>query len=191
MAKKIKKVTINAFEKVMKETYIPVSEIDWHGVEVTLQNTLSLEDMLSFIENVVRSCFGEGSGEYEPGAKDFAIRTMVLEKYANFSMPLSLDLQYDLLYRTDAFEVVLSYINAEQFRVIIDAIDEKIEYMKQANISSFKKQMNAFTETLESFEKQMEQFSAEDVSNLIGALSDSKIDEGKLVEAYIKNKSEK
>ncbi len=186
MAKKTKRITINAFEKVMKENFEPEVVFDWHGIEVTVQKVLTLNEMLGFVYDVAQSCFGYGSGVYEPGAKDFAIRTKVLEKYANFTMPASIELQYDLLYRTDAFTAVLNYIDSEQFRVIIDAIDEKIDYMKQANIFAFKKQVNSFTSALENFEKQMEQFSAEDVSGLINALSNSKIDEGKLVEAYIK-----
>lgn len=188
MAKKTKKISVNAFEKVMKDTYAPVEEVEWNGLEIVIQKTLPLSEMLSFIENVVKSCFRRDSGEYEPGVKDFAIRTMVLEKYANFAMPQKLEYQYDLLYCTDAYITVCKYINAAQFEEILFAIDDKIDYMKQANIFAFKKQMNSFTAALENFEEQMGQFDTADISKLLGTLSDSKIDEDKLVKAYIENK---
>ena len=188
MAKKTKKISVNAFEKVMNDTYIPVKVVEWNGLEITIQKTLPLSDMLSFIENVVKSCFRGDSGEYEPAAKDFAIRTMILEKYANFAMPQNLGHQYDLLYCTDACETVLKHINTAQFEEIFSAIDDKIDYMKQANIFAFKKQMNSFTAALENFEEQMSQFDTEDIGKLMGTLSGSKIDEDKLVKAYIENK---
>lgn len=188
MAKKFNKITINAFEKVMKETYEPVSEFEWHGIDVVVLKTLPVKEMLSFVDSVAKTCFRDDTGEYEPGAKDFAIRSLVLEKYANFTMPASINLQYELVYQTDAFREVLDRINPDQFRMIIDAIDEKIDYMKQANILAFKQQVNSFTSALENFEKQMDEFSPEDIRSLMGTLSNAKIDEEKLVQAYNKNK---
>lgn len=193
MSKKMKKITINAFENVMNEMYAPEDVFEWRGIEVTVHKTLSLSDMLSFVDNVAKSCFSKDTGEYEPAAKDFAIRSMVLERYANFTMPASISLQYDLMYKTDAFFAVIEHIDRTQFEVILDAIEDKIEYIKSTNIAAFKKQVADFTSSLEKFESQMDEINSvvgeEGLGKMITALGNAKLDEDNLVRAYLENKN--
>ena len=101
---KTKKISVNAFQKVMKETYSPTYTFDWNGIEVTVNKTLSLKDMLEFVDDVVKSCFTEETNRYLPEVKDFVIRVCILEKYANFTMPQNVENQYELVYCTDAVQ---------------------------------------------------------------------------------------
>lgn len=46
---KSKKISITTLDKVMRETQAPVVNIDWHGVEITIKNTLPFRDVLAFV----------------------------------------------------------------------------------------------------------------------------------------------
>ncbi len=192
---KIKKITVNAFEKVMKETYKPAETFDWNGVEVIVKKTLSLREMIEFVDTVVKSCFTETDGVYIPEVKDFILKVCVLEKYANFTMPRNLETQYDLIYNTDAYECVLNYVNAQQFGEICCAINAKIEHQTQANVEASHKQMNTLFDAFESLQEQLSGVftgvGENDVRAVVDALSSGTLDEEKLVRAYanIKNES--
>lgn len=184
-----KKISISAFENIMKDTYTSTKTIAWNGVEITIQRTLSFKDFLTFVDTVVKNCFSIDNNAYMPEIKDFAIRCCVLEMYANFALPINVERKYDLVYCTDAVQTVISEINLEQYNVLISAIDSKIENMAQANIESLNKQMSEIYSAFENMQNQMsgvfEGVGAEEMSKLVGAISDGSFDESKLVQAYI------
>jgi hypothetical protein len=184
-----KKISISAFENIMKDTYTSTKTIAWNGVEITIQPTLSFKDFLTFVDTVVKNCFSIDNNAYMPEIKDFAVRCCVLEMYANFALPVNVERKYDLVYCTDAVQTVLSEINPEQYHVLMSAIDAKIENMAQANIEAINKQMSEIYSAFENMQNQMSGVfagvGAEEMSKLVGALSEGSIDENKLVQAYI------
>ena len=193
MAKKTKKrITINAFEKVMKENYQPIVEVEWNGLTIEIKRTLSLQEVISFVEGVADACFDEETGDYLPEVKDFLIKSFVLEKYANFTMPSNSNSMYELIYCTDAFATVMNHINTEQFGEIEMAIDDKLDYKTNAGIEAMNKQMATIFSSFEDIEKNLSQlFSSvdnESVAKLVEALGNGKIDEEKLVKAYLEEK---
>ena len=121
------KFSINKWESMRGEDYVefPVNGLD--GVSMTVKKSLSLMEMLQFVEDVVSTCF-PGDGEFRPEMREFAIMTGVLTVYANFNMPKDVSRQYDLIYNTDAYEQVVRNINQAQFRDIIESIDARIEH---------------------------------------------------------------
>lgn len=187
MAKKNNKVSVGAFEKVMNEQFSDVIEAEWRGLTLSINKTLPLKDALSIIEDVVASVFDSGTGEYRPEVADFALRIRVLEKYAGFTLPSSIEAKYDLVYKTDAVAFVIERINQEQYRDIVNAINEKKKYLSETNIQALKKKSEEFVSLLEGFTEQIASFSSEDMTKLISAISGSKIDEDKLIRAYIDN----
>lgn len=190
---KTKKISVNAFENVMKETYTPTSTFDWHGVEVTVKKSLSLKEMLEFVDTVVKTCFTSDTNTYIPELKDFATKMCILEKYANFTMPSNVESRYALIYCTDAVETVLGYVNHQQFNEICVAIAKKVENLAQANIEAVNRQMNELYNAFDNLQTQMAGlFSGvnnEDIKAVAGALSGGLLDEEKLVSAYTKSKS--
>lgn len=188
-AKPDKKVSITAFEKIMKETNSPTKTIEWNGIEVTIKPTLSFKDVLSFVDNVVKSCFTMDSNSYIPEVKEFVIKCCILEMYANFALPTNIERKYDLLYCTDAVNVVVANINKNQFEEILNAIDAKIDNIAQANIEAINKQMNELYSAFNNLQEQMAGIFAgigtDEISKLIGAIAGDKFDETKLVQAYI------
>lgn len=188
---KIKKISINAMDRVMSEFHSPTTKFDWHGIEVTVKPTLSFENMMTFVDSVVKSCFTSDTGVYIPEVKDFALKSCILELYANFSMPSNIEHRYNLIYCTDAVEAVKEHINTEQLYEIECAIDEKIEHTAQANIDALNKQMNELYASLNNMQEQFANiFSGvgnDELSRLIGAISDGGLNEEKIVKAYIDN----
>lgn len=184
---KTKKISITAFDKIMKAVSEPVETVDWNGVEITIKKSLSFREVIEFVDSVTKSCFTD-TGTYLPEVKVFAIKCCVLEMYANFALPSNVEHKYDLVYNTDAFDVVIQHINMKQLNEIVDAISDKVDTIAQANIESINAQMNEIYLAFDNLHKQINDIfadiNAEDVSKFIGAISDSKLDEAKLIQAY-------
>lgn len=188
---KTKKISINAFDKIVKENYAPVTTIEWHGQEVVIKCTLSFKEMLEFVDSVTKTCFTMTTNTYMPEVKDFAVKSNILEKYANFTLPDNLDHRYELIYSSDAIETILTHVNYHQFNEIMAAIDAKIKNLAQSNIEATNKQMNEIYAAFTNLQTQIEgMFSGIDASNfnaLIGAFGNGGLNEEKLVDAYLAN----
>ena len=186
---KTKRVSVNAFEKVMKEVYTPTEVFNWHGIEVTVKKTLSLKEMLEFVDSVVKSCFAKDTNTYMPEIQDFATKVCILEKYANFTMPSNVESQYVLAYCTDAVECVLSRVNQEQFDEINYAICKKIENLAQANIEAVNRQMHELYGAFDNLQNQLASLfdgvNNDDIKAVTAALANGSLDEEKLVAAYV------
>lgn len=192
---KTKKISVNAFEKAMKDTYIPSEVFEWNGIEVTVKKNLSLKEMMEFVDNTARSCFAADTNTYLPEVKDFIIKTCVLEKYANFTMPNNVELQYALVYQTDIAENVLLHINQAQYAEICAAIDKKIENIVQINVEDITKQINEIHSMFDNLGSQIENLfkgiDNNDMRAIAGALANGGLNEEKLIEAYTKLNGEK
>lgn len=150
------KISVNAWKKVMNTVKSPVKNIKWHGVTIRVKENLSIEDMLSFVNIAVDSCFDDESGEYLPHIQDFVVKSLVLEKYANFAMPRNIGDRYNLVYDTDAVSVVMDNINKAQFTAIANAIQKKIDYMVTSNAAMLNKQFNEMMKIFEGLQPQIE-----------------------------------
>jgi hypothetical protein len=116
---KLKRVSINAFEGIMKEMdFGGYKSYNWRGIDIQVRKYLPLKAMLEFVKNVVGSCMSDDKG-YNPEAKEFAIKTNILTMYANFTMPSNIELHYDLVYKTDAVTYVLEHIDEEQIEDVL------------------------------------------------------------------------
>lgn len=186
---KTKKISITAFEKIMKETHIPTSTVEWNGVEITIKHTLSFKEALTFVDNVTKSCFTTEQNTYLPEIKEFAIRCCILEMYANFAMPSNIEHKYDLVYCTDAVTIVTAHINKIQLGELIDAINDKIDNLAQANIEAVNRQMNELYSAFDNLQEQISSIftgiGSDDISKMVSAISGGQFDESKLVQAYI------
>lgn len=186
------RISVNAFERVMKDTYTPETSFEWNGIEVTIQKTLSLKDAMSFVQNVVSMCFAEDTNEYLPDVKEFAIKVAVLDHYTNFTMPSNIEKKYALVYCTDAVEQVLVHINQMQYADLLLAINKKLEYCAKANIEAVHKQMDELYRQMDSLQENLSNMfagiSGDDIKNISSALLNGSFSEEKLVEEYLKQK---
>lgn len=115
MAKADKKVSIALFDKIAKEQFQNEANIEWHDAQLRVKYALPLKDMLAFVDDVVGSCFHDKLG-YMPEVKDFAIKSNILSRYANFTLPDNLEHRYQLVYVTDAVDAVCALLTEPSCR---------------------------------------------------------------------------
>ena len=118
----------------------PTAEFEWNGMSVVVNRVLPMETMMEFVDYVTKTCFGD-DGEYLPEVKDFAIKSCLLEMYANFNLPEDLPTRYAVIYNSDIVDAVLNHIEGRQFGEIINAIEHKVSNIAQANIQAVMNQM--------------------------------------------------
>lgn len=176
MAKNIERVSVNKLESALnQDNIITETLIGTSDVDIRIKKTISLSEMMNFVQEVVESCVDGETGEYTPEAYDFAIRNAVLTYYANFAMPASLEKRYWLLYNTEAFQQVIAHINKHQFNDIIRAIDRKIKYMldviSSAAVSKINDVINKFNEVAEAADKIFSGASSDDMVDFMRGIS--------------------
>ena len=160
--------------------------------EFVIKHTISIAQMLAFVDNVVSSCFHDEG--YMPEVKDLLIKSNLLTRYANFTLPENLEHRYTLIYNTDAVAMVSKHISSAQFDEILRAIDEKIDYICNTNIMAIEKQMQQLVASFEDVSKKTSEMFAvvngSDIAKLIGAIDKGGVDEQKLVQAFLEQRED-
>lgn len=192
MAKTEKKVSIALFDKIAKEHFQNEATIQWHEAEVRVKRTLSLKEMLSFVDEVVGSCFHDELG-YMPEVKDFAIKSNILTRYTNFSVPDNLEHRYQMVYGTDAVDAVCAVIDTTQLQEIVNSINDKIRFLCDSKANLIQERINAVLETMEEMSNSTKDIfgglSQNDLAALMSAITEHGLDEKKIVEAYLEQKT--
>lgn len=185
------KISIEEFNKVVAEDFEPVVEVNWRGLTLHIKKCLSLEEMMTFVSDVVSSCFAADTNEYLPEIKDFSTRCCILESYAGFVLPKSLGEKYEMVYNSDIVSFVVQYVEHMQFNAMLAAIDHKIEHQALNNIEALNKQMNEVVAGLSALEKNLSSIFGgvdnETITKIAGAIADGSFDENKLVKAFAEN----
>lgn len=191
MAKTEKKVSIALFDKIAKEHFNNEVTIQWHEAEVKVRRSLPLMDVLAFVDDVVGSCFHELYG-FMPEVKDFAIKSNVLSRYANFTLPDNLEHRYQMVYCTDAVDTVCGVINTTQLQEIIDAIEDKIQFNCDTRTVELQKRIEQAADAIEELRDNagavFSGVTQDDMKTLMGAIAESGLDEQKIVKAYMEQK---
>lgn len=118
---KIKKITSEQLRAL--NTAPSHRTIMWHGIAVTLRPLLPIIEVTQFVNSVMDSCYDKEHDVFVPDMKDFAFRVNTVSRYACVELPSDISEQYSILYNTDIFDTVLSYINQAQIQAIKDAIN--------------------------------------------------------------------
>lgn len=187
MAKQIKakKISVSEFERISKEIE-RIETVDWHGNELIIKKILSLSEAMSFVQNVVDSCFD--NGVYRPELKEFAIKLNMINSYSNLSLPSNFERSYEYIYTTDICQTIKLVISGRQYDELIRAIDEKISSLVAANTSATHKQASDIIASLDNISSNIgtlfENLSSEDITAALKAIPNMHIDEKKLIEAY-------
>ena len=170
------KINIDEFKAAINAISTPDAVVEWHGIEMTIKRLLSLEEMLTFVNDVVSSCFEEKTGEYIPEIKDFAIRCSIMESYAGFVLPSDLSEKYSMIYNSDIVSFIVKHIDKNQFESILSSIDDKIEHQAQNNIEAINKQMNELIAGFSTIEQNLSNIfgnvDSDTISKIAGAIVD-------------------
>ncbi len=188
MAKNSEKVSVTAFEKIV-DNCSPSSEIlEIDGVSIKVKKTISVSDMMNFVNTVVTSCFSKDGG-YIPEAFDFSVRLNVLEKYADISLPSNISKRYDFAYST-VYDMIEKKVSERQLFSIVSAAREKVDYICETNTNKILADLTRLVNAFESIEKNMSEsfdgVSSDNINNFISIISSlDSVDEEKLARAII------
>lgn len=189
MAKKTNKVSITAANNVIKEHFNEDIVVDWYGVSVEIKKTISLNKALEFTNDIVQNCYIEGDVyDYRPEIVDFVVRCNILQMYANFTMPKDTNDMYDFVYKTDAVETVVQYINGEQLESIVNSALRKIDFLKEKHIAEIEleiqKMASDLGQVMTLVSDWLGNISQEDATKITNFITDGGIDYEALLEAY-------
>lgn len=190
MAKNEKKISISVIDRVMKENFRDESVLEWYGVEVRIKRTISISEMLAFVNDVVTGCFQEGLG-FMPELSEFLIGCNILTRYANFNLPSDLEHRYRIVSGSDAVEFVTPCIDKRQMEEIRCSIYKKLDSLCETRAFDLEQKFRAVMEQMEQItDKTKSMFDGVApgaMRALVETLATGKVDEEKLVEAYQKH----
>lgn len=187
-----KRISVNMIDAVKEAN--PENTIEWNGIEIAVTYTIGFGDMVKFVNETVNSCFSE-DGTYNPEARDFAIRLNIIEKFTDIKLPDNVEARYWFVYGTNIIGTVVELINRDQLDSMTKAIEEKTANRAQANIEAVLKRLEEVSAAFDSMQAQLtEQLKAAlgeiepgDLAKLAGGMADDKLDEGKIVKAYLEH----
>lgn len=189
MAKKSeKKVSISTLDNIIGERFLNTVDEKWYDIEVKMRKNIPFTEVLAFVNDVVNSCFQQ-KGEYVPEALDFAIKSNIIIRYTNVSLPDNLEHRYEILYNTDLMDFVYNHINMAQVQEIVSSINRKLAYMCETNVAAVQSRLNDLVSSFEEVQKKMEDMfkdlTPDDMVRLVGAIGDAGLSEEKVVKAYL------
>lgn len=191
MAKTEKKISIALFDKIMKEHYQNERTIEWHDAVVRVKPTLSLSEMLAFVDDAAGSCFHDRMG-FMPEVMDFVIKSNILTRYANFSMPDDLEHRYQMIYGTDIVDTVCGAVNTAQLDEIIKAVNSKIRFQCDSKADLIQERVGAVLDAMEKMRDSTKEIfdgiTHDDLKAIMSAVTSHGMDEQKIVQAYMEQK---
>ena len=152
---------------------------------IAVKNLISIEEMISFVENAVGMCFSS-DGVYMPELRDLAIRGNIIARYTNIKMPTETPLIYALVYDNEIFDKVMEHVNGAQVKSIVYGIDKRIELINSSNIASVNRDISTVYQKMNEFADKIsllfDGVTNEDLLAISNAVVNGTIDEKKLVE---------
>lgn len=185
----MKDVSISKFDEAAKGCSRGKFEDEWNGLKIIVTPYLEPEHAVSFAENVADSCFQGDDEVYMPALKDFALRVATIASYTNIRLPDSNQRKSDMVYGTDIFDWLLDRIHLGQFNEIIAAIDSLVDYKLQVKQNDVRRELRMALDKIEQMVDSVDSFvsgvNPDDIGRIAGAVVNSKIDEEKLMAAYL------
>jgi hypothetical protein len=185
---KVKKISINAFESVVKENFENTVTKEWFGIPVTITKTISFEEVVNFVAEVADNCF-LSDGRYIPEAMQALIDCGVVRHYTNINLPANLSSAYELVMRSGIIDFIMPEINSNQYNDIIIAIRDKIEYACDTNVTEFRNSLEDMMESMTDLQQKTKdlfgKISPDEIQTLLAAFGDDQAVENKVVDAYI------
>lgn len=170
-----------------------VTHMDYCGDTIDVKSTISFADASKFVEMVADLCFDK-DGDYIPQVYDIAVAYAIIDTYTSIETPTDISSLADVVNRSDIIENIRQYIDGAQIKGLLEAVEKKIEYKIAVNTSAAMNKTNDIINKIEEAEKMLEQVASglggEEVTKLVSAIADGKIDEKKLMEAYLGKKEE-
>ena len=168
------------------------TDVEWRGETIKVNYMIDFYMAEAIVDSVVAGCF-DADGMYNPNNMELALRSLIVMAYTDVELPDDNTAKYAFLFGTDIFQIVVENANSDQLGEIRRLIDEKVEYVKKMNADALMNKMLDLHTTISSIVEQLgrmaEGVSPDDISKLVGAISESKFDEGKLAKAIVEERT--
>lgn len=193
----MKKIAIKTWKEIVNRELPAETKVDFYGAELIIKRQLSLEEMITFVNECVDPCFDNDEHKYNAEIKDFVIRSNMIKYYTNLALPEDMSERYDMLCKlganTNFTEVLYENIDCNQFEKMADAIEAKIDEENLMNELLFTNKITKVITSIEtlinSIGAAMSTVSEEDIAQLIKKLKDDGFNEEKLVEAVLEHEA--
>ena len=187
-----KQITINQWEKTKEDITVKFSLIEGEdGPEVIVRKALPLSEVWEAVDEIVEMCMptiNVGTEDepkmeqvFMPENRDFAVRRIIMSRYANFKLPQDFGKQYDLMYSTPVYQKVANCIDQMQLMEMVGAAERKLDYLKEERLSvsrAIKDVLGQFTDAA----NQLQDVDPNAVQQVLGLRSDTKNAGEKIVE---------
>lgn len=163
--------------------------VDWRGLKIGVNPSLSLKGMLDFVSYVVESVF-DNDGTYKPSYYDFIVKYALMEYYTSFYFgDDDINEVYEMLYCTDVVGAVLEVINKGQLKEMLDSIDNSIKHRLDVDTATNRdamiQLMNDVSNLTETTKEAFDGLSPEEISKFVSAVNEEALtDPKKIVSVY-------
>lgn len=184
-----KKVSCSTLLQSNEENDICV--INWKGVDITVKKYISAENMSDIIQSVVINCFD--GDMYLPEMQEASIRLAIMQLQTDIILPEDdNELLFRVCFADGLFDAINKQFSKAQIWFLRNAVDEKIKYIIDLKMNTFKQDLNKIMSDVEAASEQLtslySSLSSEDIANMVSAISDGHLDEEKLVKAFLDSK---
>ena len=180
-----KMISISQWEKLLEDNteILHLAEKDPQSADIVVKKRLSLADFWDAVDEVAEMCAPNvnlGTEEapqrgrvFTPENREFALRRIVVSKYANFRLPQDYAQQYKLLYQTPVYNRIIHHIDQQQLQELAIAADRKVEFYKESMLS-VKNLLDGIVEKVVGVLESLGDIDAAGIQKALGLLTDTK-----------------
>ena len=185
-----KKITANTLKTAIKrESGGETASVTYGEMTLNVKRYLSLGEVMLFVDYVVKGCYGS-NGEYMPEIRNFLTDCAILAFYGGLTLPEDIQARYDMVTRGKKLTLeIKDAVDYDQLEEITDAITERINIINAMNAHQVEQRLNEIVAAFEDVTNKMTGLfggiDVKDVENVIKAVGDGKVDEEKLMKAYL------
>lgn len=185
-----KNLNYTNFEETANANMSTETYVDVNGYQVVVKHRVGIAEIIRIVNSVSDACFiGD---EYISGVVDVLTKNFVIKEFTNIDVPEDVEQICAFIYGTDVWNVARGIIDPVQLDVIERSIRKKIEYIINMRGDSINNKCLEFIIKMSDVSDKMNELfdgiEKSDISNILTAISNSKISETKLMRAYTKEK---
>lgn len=187
-----------SYEKILEaaDDYLPlVNTVSFHDIDINVNRILPFGIFSNVVNGIADSCFDAVTGEYMPELREFATNIAIISAYTNIDLPTDdIEAQYALACGSGVVEVIKDGIDQNQLSELYYSVKKKIDIRNDANTRFFENEVSKAINTVDgivgNFSAMFDGVSADDMKQMIQAIAEHGLDEGKLAEAVVKQQNE-
>lgn len=135
--KKISYKNIAAKLPERAEIYVVLQGDYFEGMATKVKTSLTVSEMSAMISDIVSTLVDVQTGEYNPEYSELVKMILQLKHYAGVTIGKNdLPYAYRVLRETDLYSQLMAHVDVDQLGQAMDAVDERVEFMKAMILST-------------------------------------------------------